>query len=93
MICSRRNEPGEIQQRIITAVRCMGDKSALRLWNIIYRDFNDYARIALIPSDEPDKLDIEMLRDTEENPDEEYYSLEEVTADLLGSGVNEDRTA
>ena len=93
MICRMRNEPGETQQRIITAVRCMGDESASRLWDVIYRDFNDYARIALIPSEEPDETDIEMLRDIEENPDEEYYSLEEIEADLLGTPVNEDRTA
>ena len=93
MICHRCDEPGEIQQRIITAVRCMGDESASRLWDVIYNDFNDYARIALIPSEEPDETDIEMLRDIEENPDDEYYSLEEITAELLGTGLNEDRTA
>ena len=76
-------ELGEIQRRNITASRVMNDEEASRLWEFISRNFDDAAKWALIPEEEPDEWDIEMLDEIRHDPDcHMFISGEELKREL-----------
>ena len=87
-------EYNEVKERLYTAVDVMSTEQAEQLWDIVYRDFNKAAKWALIPEEEPDEWDLEMLEEIKNDPDcRVFYPAEEVERLLLGSPLNEDRTA
>ena len=69
-----------LQERILGAVTVMNDEDRLRLWGIIADEFgNTGADWDSIPEAEPDEIDLQMLREIEEDPDcREFVSSEEV---------------
>ena len=87
-------ELGEMQKRNMAAAKSMSDEDAARLWEIISRDFNEAAMWALIPEEEPDEFDLEMLREIENDPDCHIFApAEEVEAYLLGTADENTKTA
>ena len=89
-----KKELGEFQKRNITASRVMGDENAKKLWEYISKNFEEAAKWALIPEEEPDEWDLEMLEEIKHDPDCHIFApAEEVERLLLGTPLNEDRTA
>ncbi len=78
------SKQNDIKEKIYTAVDCMDNKSAKKLWDIIARDFNEFSKWALIPEEEPDEIDLYMLNQIENDPDcHEFVSSEEIEKLLL----------
>ncbi|MBQ9388749.1 MAG: hypothetical protein IJU07_01065, partial [Synergistaceae bacterium] len=85
---------GEIQRRNVTASRIMNDEDASRLWDYISRNFDDAARWALIPEEEPDEWDLEMIEEIKHDPDcHVFVNGEELKKSLGIPEYYEDRTA
>lgn len=59
----------EIHRRNIVAARVMDDEEAAKLWDYISNNFKEAAQWALIPEEEPDEFDLEMLEEIKHDPD------------------------
>ena len=68
-----------MKERILGAITVMSKEDTLRLWRIIKDEFSDdEVSWALIPEEEPDEIDLQMLKEIEENPDcNEFISSQE----------------
>ena len=68
-----------LKERIFGAITVMNKEDTLRLWRIIKDEFsNDEVSWASIPEEEPDAIDLQMLKEIEENPDcNEFISSQE----------------
>ena len=60
-----------LKERILGAVTVMNDKDTARLWGIIADEFGNSSNAdwSSIPEEEPDAIDLRMLKEIEENPD------------------------
>ena len=59
-----------LKERILGAVTVMNDYDTSRLWGIIEDEFgNSSADWLSIPEETPDDIDLQMLKEIEENPD------------------------
>lgn len=87
-------EYNEVKESLYTAIDVMSTENAEKLWGIVYSEFNEAAKWALIPEEEPDEWDLEMLEAIKNDPDcNVFVPAEEVERLLLGSPVNERKTA
>ena len=68
-----------LKERILGAVTVMNEKDTQRLWGIIADEFgSSEADWDSIPEEEPDEIDLQMLKEIEEDPDcHEFVSAEE----------------
>lgn len=75
--------PSATQEKIIRAVKCMDDKSASEVWAVILKNFEEYAKWALIPEEEPDEFDLYMLNQIESDPDcHDFVNSAEIKGEL-----------
>ena len=59
-----------LKERILGAVTVMNNKDTLRLWGIIADEFGDNnADWGSITEEEPDEVDLQMLKEIEQDPD------------------------
>ncbi len=71
-----------VKERILGAVTVMSEDDAQILWNTIINHFSN-KHWDSIESVEPDDLDLQMLKEIEENPDcSEFISSEELKNSL-----------
>ena len=68
-----------LKERILGAVTVMNDRDTAKLWGIIEDEFgNSNTDWASIPEETPDDIDLQMLKEIEENPDcREFISASE----------------
>ena len=65
-----------LKERILGAVTVMNSEDTLRLWGIISDEFGDSEADWSIPEKEPDEIDLQMLREIENDPEcHEFVSL------------------
>lgn len=84
---------GELQRRNITASRVMNDEEASRLWDFISSNFDEAARWALIPEEEPDEFDLEMISEIKNDPDCHIFITGDELKKSLGMSEYENHTA
>ena len=76
---------GELKKRNLDAVRTLDDEESAKLWDYICANFEEAARWASIPEEEPDEFDLEMLEEIKNDPDCHIFApAEEVEAYLMG---------
>ena len=69
-----------VKERILGAVTVMSEKDAVMLWEIIINNFSEWESIEEI---KPDKLDLAMLQEIENNPDcRTFVSSDEAMREL-----------
>ena len=83
----------EFKRRNLAAVRVLDDEESEKLWNIIYKDFRDAAEWSLMPEEEPDEFDLEMIREIENDPDCHVFITSEELKRSLGMLDDEYKTA
>ncbi len=59
----------DIKQRLIGAIAVMDEDGAKRLWKIVEGLYSEGSSWDSIPEEEPDEIDIEMIREALEDPD------------------------
>ncbi len=68
----------ETKARLIGAITVMDEAGAQRLWDIVERLYSENIWDN-IEEEEPDKFDLQMMREADENPDcHTYISSEEL---------------
>ncbi|MBO5304018.1 MAG: hypothetical protein J6A92_08235 [Lachnospiraceae bacterium] len=71
-----------VKERILGAVTVMSDYDAEIVWKLILNRFSDVSW-ENIQTEEPDEIDLQMLKDIEENPDcHEFVSSEDAMKEL-----------
>ena len=73
-----------LKERILGAITVMNNADTLRLWEIISDEFgNSGVNWDSIPDEEPDEIDMQMLREIEADPDcREFVSSSEAEAEF-----------
>lgn len=68
-----------LKERILGAITVMNDNDISRLWGIIADEFgNNETDWDSIPEEEPDEIDLQMLKEIKEDPDcREFVSSSE----------------
>lgn len=71
-----------VKERLWGAITVMPEADAQRLWDIVTHLYDEDAWIK-IEEEEPDEIDLQMIRDIEANPDCQTFATEEEVRELF----------